>query len=126
MPQSLDEGTQGQIMGMRASGASIQAICNNLQAPPTTVHDRIHKHHKCGHLKLLPIPGRPRKLNDRDLCQLACVVQQNRSKKLAEIKSLITVDVSINTLCSSIHKDLGKKTCIAVKKPYLSPVHMQQ
>ncbi|MBW0504325.1 hypothetical protein O181_044040, partial [Austropuccinia psidii MF-1] len=37
-----------------------------------------------------------------------------------------TIDVSINTLQIVIHKDLGKQSCIAVKKPYLSPVHMEK
>ncbi|MBW0521450.1 hypothetical protein O181_061165 [Austropuccinia psidii MF-1] len=118
MPQSLDEGTWGQIVGMRAAGASIQTISNHLKVPPTMVHDMICKHQECGHLKLLPILGGPRKLNYCDLHQLACVVQQNQHKHLAEIKSLITIDVSINTLCITIHKDLGKKSCIVVKKPY--------
>ncbi|MBW0541072.1 hypothetical protein O181_080787, partial [Austropuccinia psidii MF-1] len=126
MPQSLDEGTRGQIVGMRAAGASIQTISNHLQVPPTTVHDTICKHQEHGHLKSLPIPGRPRKLNDRDLCQLARVVKQNRCNNLAKIKNLIAIDVSINTLRIAIHKDLGKQSCIAVKKPYLSPVHMEQ
>ncbi|MBW0570146.1 hypothetical protein O181_109861 [Austropuccinia psidii MF-1] len=125
MPQSLDEGTRGQILGMRAAGASIRTISNHFQVPPTTIHDTICKHQERGHLKSLPIPGRPRKLNDRDTCQLARVVQQNRHKNLAKIKNLITIDVSINTLQIVIHKDLGKKSCIAVKKPYLSPVHME-
>ncbi|MBW0525482.1 hypothetical protein O181_065197 [Austropuccinia psidii MF-1] len=119
-------GTRGQVVGMRAAGASIRTISNHLQVPPTTVHDTIRKHQERGHLKSLPIPGRPRKLNDRDIRQLARVVQQNRRKNLAEIKNLITVDVSINTLQIAIHKDLGKQSCIAVKKPYLSPVHMER
>ncbi|MBW0562466.1 hypothetical protein O181_102181 [Austropuccinia psidii MF-1] len=111
---------------MRAAGASIQTISNHLQVPPATVHDTICKHQERGHLGLLPIPGRPRKLNDFHLCQLARVVQQNQSKKLAEIKKHITIDVSINNLRITIHKDLGKQSCIAVKKPYLSPVHMER
>ncbi|MBW0465473.1 hypothetical protein O181_005188 [Austropuccinia psidii MF-1] len=125
MPQSLDEGTWGQIVGIRAAGASIQTIRNHLQVPQTTVHDMICKHQEHHHFKSLPIPGRPRKLNNQDLNQLACVVKQNQCKKLAEIRSLINFDFSINTLCIYIYKDLGKKSCIAVKKPYLSPVHMQ-
>ncbi|MBW0488240.1 hypothetical protein O181_027955 [Austropuccinia psidii MF-1] len=100
MPQSLDEGTRGQIVGMRAS--------------------------ERGDLISLPIPGRPKKLNDCHPRQLACVVQQNICKKLAKIKKHITIYVSINTLGIAIHKDLGKQSCIAVKKPYLSPVHMEQ
>ncbi|MBW0511042.1 hypothetical protein O181_050757 [Austropuccinia psidii MF-1] len=126
MPQSLDEGTWGQIVGMRAAGASIQTIRNHLQVPPTTIHDTICKHQERGHLRLLPIPGRPRKLNDRHLFQLACVAQQNQCKQLAKIKKDITIDVSINTFQITIHKDLGKQSCIAVKKPYLSPVNMKR
>ncbi|MBW0517895.1 hypothetical protein O181_057610 [Austropuccinia psidii MF-1] len=111
---------------MRTDGTSIQTTRNHLQVPSTTVHDTICKHQEHGHLKLLSIPGRPRKLNDCELRQLSHVVQQNQCKKLAKIKKLITIDVSINTLQIVIHKDLGKQSCIAVKKPYLSPVHMEQ
>ncbi|MBW0497012.1 hypothetical protein O181_036727 [Austropuccinia psidii MF-1] len=98
MSQSLDEGTWGQIVGMRASGVSIQTTRNYLQVPPTTIHDTICKNQERGHLRSLPIPGRPRKLNDRHLRQLAHVVQQDRRKKLAKIKKHITIDFSINTL----------------------------
>ncbi|MBW0477712.1 hypothetical protein O181_017427 [Austropuccinia psidii MF-1] len=126
MPQSLDEGTQGQMLGMRAAGASIKTIKNHFQVPQTTVHNTICKHQERGHLKSLPIPGRPRNLNDCHLCQLARLVQQDQGKKLAEIKNHITIDFLINTLHIAIHKDLGKQSCIAVKKPYLSPVHMEQ
>ncbi|MBW0560068.1 hypothetical protein O181_099783 [Austropuccinia psidii MF-1] len=86
MPQSLDKGARGQILGMRAAGASIKTISNHLHVPPTTVRDTICKHQEHGHLRLLPIPGRPRKLNDGHLFQLARVAQQNQCKKLAEIK----------------------------------------
>ncbi|MBW0478425.1 hypothetical protein O181_018140 [Austropuccinia psidii MF-1] len=37
---------------------------------------------------------------------------------------MIAADVSINNLYKAIH-ELGKQSCIAVKKPYLSPQHMQ-
>ncbi|MBW0541186.1 hypothetical protein O181_080901 [Austropuccinia psidii MF-1] len=49
-----------------------------------------------------------------------------RYQERGHLKSLpIPVDVSINTLCKAIH-ELGKQSCIAVKKNYLSPQHMQR
>ncbi|MBW0522490.1 hypothetical protein O181_062205 [Austropuccinia psidii MF-1] len=78
-----------------------------------------------GHLENLPIPGRPPKLNDRDLRELGRVLQQHRQEILVSIKNLITADVSLNTIFKAIHH-LGKRSCIAVKKPYLSPCHIQQ
>ncbi|MBW0583081.1 hypothetical protein O181_122796 [Austropuccinia psidii MF-1] len=62
---------------MNDAGASIQTIAFHLGVPPTTVHDTVQQFWERGHLDNLPIPGRPRKLNERDLRELARVIEQN-------------------------------------------------
>ncbi|MBW0500977.1 hypothetical protein O181_040692 [Austropuccinia psidii MF-1] len=114
----------GQIIGMHDAGASIQTIAQFLGIPPTTVHDKIRRFKERGHLKNLPIPGPPKILDDRDLQELVHVVKKNRHETLVSIKNLIMVDVLVNTFFKMIH-ELGRRSCIAVEKPYLSPQHMQ-
>ncbi|MBW0583663.1 hypothetical protein O181_123378 [Austropuccinia psidii MF-1] len=105
---------------MHDAGASIQTIARHLGVPPTTVHDTIQRFWERGHLDNLPIPGRPCKLNEQDLQELARVVQQNCCETLVSITKMLTVNFSINTVCKAIH-DLGKRSRIAIQKPYLSP-----
>ncbi|MBW0590774.1 hypothetical protein O181_130489 [Austropuccinia psidii MF-1] len=119
----LDEGTRGRIVGLCEAGLAIRAISQKLNIATTTIHDTIKKYEERQTFKTLPIPGRPQKLNDRDKCQLLRAVNQHPCKKLANIKEMITAEVSIGTVCQSIH-ELGKCSCIAVKKPYLTENHM--
>ncbi|MBW0551289.1 hypothetical protein O181_091004 [Austropuccinia psidii MF-1] len=65
------EGIRGQIVGMHDGGASIHTIAQPLEVPPTTVHDTICQYQERGHLKSLPIPGQPPKLNDQDQWELS-------------------------------------------------------
>ncbi|MBW0463510.1 hypothetical protein O181_003225 [Austropuccinia psidii MF-1] len=125
MGHYLDEGMRGMIIGMRKGGASIRVISNQLGVPSTTVFDTIKQYEETGQLTNQPIPGRPKKLGERDMRQLSRVLHQHRRANLDSIRNLITVDVSASTLRKAIHS-LGKKSCIAVKKPYLSERHMQR
>ncbi|MBW0579110.1 hypothetical protein O181_118825 [Austropuccinia psidii MF-1] len=125
MPPYQTQGIQGRIIGMHDAGASIRTITRHLGVPPTTVHDTVRRFWERGHLDNLPIPGRPCKLNERDLRELARVIQQDRRETLVSITNMLTVNVSINTVRKAIH-DVGKRSCIAIKKPYLSPQHMQR
>ncbi|MBW0543016.1 hypothetical protein O181_082731 [Austropuccinia psidii MF-1] len=77
MPPYQTQGIRGHIIGMHDAGASIRTIACHLSVPPTTVHDTVRQFWECGHLDNLPIPGRPCKLNERGLRELARVIQQN-------------------------------------------------
>ncbi|MBW0542430.1 hypothetical protein O181_082145 [Austropuccinia psidii MF-1] len=119
----LDEGTCGWVVGLCEAGLSICAISQKLNVATTTIHDTIEKYKEQRTFKTLPIPGRPQKLNDQDKRQLLRVVNQHPCEKLANIKEIITAEVSIGMVCKAIH-ELGKRSCIAVKKPYLTENHM--
>ncbi|MBW0568455.1 hypothetical protein O181_108170 [Austropuccinia psidii MF-1] len=93
----LDEGTRGRIVGLREAGLSIRAISQKLNIATTTIHDTIKKYEERQTFKTLPIPGRPQKLNDQDKRQLLRVVNQHPREKLANIKEMITAEVSIGT-----------------------------
>ncbi|MBW0532631.1 hypothetical protein O181_072346, partial [Austropuccinia psidii MF-1] len=94
----LDEGTRGRIVGLREAGLSIRAISQKLNIATTTIHDTIIKYEEEQTFKTLPIPGRPQKLNDRDKRQLLRVIKQHPCEKLANIKEMITAEVSIGTV----------------------------
>ncbi|MBW0464393.1 hypothetical protein O181_004108 [Austropuccinia psidii MF-1] len=113
----------GQIVGLCEAGLSICAISQKLNIDTTTIHDTIKKYKEQKTFKTLPIPARPQKLNDQDKCQLLRVINQHPGKKLANIKEMITAEVSIGMVCKAIH-ELGKHSCIAVKKPYLTENHI--
>ncbi|MBW0564182.1 hypothetical protein O181_103897 [Austropuccinia psidii MF-1] len=125
MPLYCNPIDQGGIIGMCNAGALIRTIANFLGVPPTTVHDTIQQFQERVHLENLAILGRTPKLNNCDLQELGQVLQQHRRETLVSIKNLITANVSLNTIRKAIHH-LGKRSCISIKKQYLSPCLMER
>ncbi|MBW0538305.1 hypothetical protein O181_078020, partial [Austropuccinia psidii MF-1] len=125
MPSNLGVEQQSQIVGMSQAGLSIQKIAVRMGVPKSTVHDIIRRFREHGACADCPKPGRPPLLNEADRQNLENFITHNRRANLKEISHAIPNNVSHRTIRKAIH-DLGKRSCIAPKKPYLCEVDFDQ
>ncbi|MBW0580127.1 hypothetical protein O181_119842 [Austropuccinia psidii MF-1] len=86
--------------------------------PKSMVHDTIRRFQENGTCADRLKTGRPPSLNDADRRNLDAFITHNRRANLNEISRAIPNNFSNRTISKAIH-DLGKRSCIAPKKPYL-------
>ncbi|MBW0504996.1 hypothetical protein O181_044711 [Austropuccinia psidii MF-1] len=118
MPKYLGLEQQSQIVGMWNAGLSIQQISQQVAIPKSMVYGTIQQFRERGTYATQLKSGQPKILNKKDCQGLDRFISENRRANLCEIKEAIGKEVSPCTISKAIH-DLGKRSCIAPKKPYL-------
>ncbi|MBW0516264.1 hypothetical protein O181_055979, partial [Austropuccinia psidii MF-1] len=118
MPKNLGVQQRSQIVGMWQAGLSVRTIALRMGVPKSTVHDTIRRFREHGTCADRPKTGRPPLLNQADRHNLDEFITHNQRANLNEISQAIPNNVSNRTISKAIH-DLGKRSCIAHKKPYL-------
>ncbi|MBW0473417.1 hypothetical protein O181_013132 [Austropuccinia psidii MF-1] len=121
MPSNLGVEKRSQIVGMSQASLSIRKIALRMGVPKSAVHDTIRRFQEHGACADRPKPGRPPLLNEADRQNLDNYITHNRRANLNKILQAIPNNVSNRTISKAIH-DLGKRSCIAPKKPYLREV----
>ena len=69
--------------------------------------------------------GRSKKLSERDVRQILLFSKTHRQSSLQDITNACLVDVSTRTVCRVLHHH-NIFSRIAVKKPFLTPLHMSR
>ncbi|MBW0583335.1 hypothetical protein O181_123050 [Austropuccinia psidii MF-1] len=125
MPDNHGVEQRSQIVRMSQAGLSIRMISWRMGVPKSTVHDTIRRFLENGFCANRPKTGRPPSLNDADRRNLDAFITHNQWANLNEISRAIPNNVSNCTISKAIH-DLGKRSCIAPKKPYLCQLDFDQ
>ncbi|MBW0582809.1 hypothetical protein O181_122524 [Austropuccinia psidii MF-1] len=125
MPNNLRVEQCSQIVGMWQASLSLRTIVLRMGVPKSTVHDTIRRFQEHGTCADWPKTGRPPLLNQADRHNLDEFITHNQRANLNEISQAIPNNVSNQTISKAIH-DLGKRSCIAPKKPYLCQLDFDQ
>lgn len=119
---ALSIALRGQIVGMGKAGSEASKIAHTLSVNKRTVLRILKKYKEEGTLEPKTSPGRPRKLDDRDVRSVVSVLNKNRRATLSEITNSIPAKVSKATVRRALRR-LRIFSRFAVVKPHLTPKH---
>lgn len=110
------------MVGMHRGGSSLSQIAVEFGRGKDVISKVLKRYRERGLVEVAKRSGRPRKLTDHDIRILKREIRKNRRAPLAELAQNLTTPVSSRTVRKKLH-ELGIMSCIAVKKPFLSPKH---
>lgn len=119
--RTLSTTQKNQIVGMRKAGMRCKDIAEVFNAPCSTISTILSRWKVRGSIESLKSRcGRPKKLSERDFRVLCRAVSSNRRHTLVELANLVSVS---RTAVRFYLRELGFRSCIAPKKPYLNVKH---
>ena len=80
------------------AGEAVKSIAQRLEVSDKWVYKLAKQYRETKHYEVRKSPGRPRKLNDKDLKTLADLVKQFPDATLRELKEKGELDISISSL----------------------------
>ncbi|MBW0490155.1 hypothetical protein O181_029870 [Austropuccinia psidii MF-1] len=107
---------------MRQAGVPIRGISNAMHVAKLTVWGIINCYNQQGHCKDNDKPGWHTILDDNNCADLDAYLVDHQRATLAELVNTIPKAISSRTVSKEIH-NLGKRLCVAPKKPYLQPIN---
>jgi transposase len=107
------------------SGVPAATVSTQLRIPLTTVYNIKNVFNARGTVEAMPRSGRPKKMSPRDTRELVRIVKGERRATLGDITNSLSTSVSRQTVRNTL-KEVGIRSRIAAKKPFLSTVHRQR
>ena len=80
------------------AGEAVKSIAQRLEVSDKWVYKAAKQYRETKHYEVRKSPGRPRKLNDKDLKTIADLVRQFPDATLRELKEKGELDISISSL----------------------------
>lgn len=122
---TIPDEIRARIVGMSEGGMSGARIARIIGESSRTVQRIIKQFREHETYQANSSTGRPKKLSERDVRQILLFSKTHRRSSLQDITNACPVDVSTRTVRRVLH-DHNIFSRIAVKKPFLKPLHISR
>ena len=124
--KEISEDIRARIVALRDDGCSIRQISTVLKVSKGGVQRTLERLSSTGSISSRKRSGRPPKLSKRDLSSLIVQCKRNRRSCSRELTAELHTNTGVVVTSSAVRRILlkyGLRGCIAVKKPFVSPIN---
>jgi transposase len=107
--KEIPESIRNQIVGMRKVGTTYTEIAHQLNINKNTAKDIYDRYQERGTCENAPRPGRPTKLDERDIRAITRHIRRDRETRRQALPEIIT-DLNLPVCPKTLHKTLIKYT----------------